>query len=232
MDRLLFFLEQEKALTNSEEIPEDDVKEIEDERDIKSKSVLTSIVKTYSRKLVRFRPGLEIVVSNKDQRDYVYKLAKRVGSWPEYPLFKPELTPGEILKLGVWGGKKFNDCFRELPREWLLDALENNKLSVLRPMKNMNYYKVFEHPGLEDWRDDNEDAPKDPFDPRGWQQWFIRFHLGRRIPDVDRKQINRWIAFNKRFKRLIETSCKKGDDKCKPRIKQSLLTWAIDSRKL
>lgn len=225
-DLLLRLLEQEAP---SEIIPEE---EPETEQDVKSKAVLSALVKRVGRKLLKYRPGLEITISYKDQLEYTYKLVKKVGVWTGYPMFKPELTPSEILSLGVWGGKKFNDSFREYPREWFLSALVANKLSVLRPLKNINEFKVFEYPGLEDWRDTDEDAPKDPEDPRGWLQWYMRFYLGRRIPNIDRRQINRWVAFNKRFKQMIESSCKEKDIKCKPKIKQAMLSWAIDSRKL
>lgn len=226
------------ALLESEEVPEDaetdstEVEEIESDGDIKSKSVLKSMVKRFSKRLSKFRPGLEITCNYKDQKEYTYKLSRRVGVWNEYSSFKPELTPPEILKLGVAHGKKFNDCFREFPREWFLDALDADKLSVLRPLKKFNYYKVDEDVHVEDWRDEDHDSLVDQNDPRGWLQWYFRFYLGRRDPSVDKKQINRWIAFNKRHTQLIKSSCKEKDDRCKPKVKQAMLSWAIDSRNL
>ena len=232
-DALMTFLESEEV--SDEGDSEASVlgdEEIENDGDIKSKAVLKTMCKRFSRRLLKYKPGLEISVDYRDQRNYTYKLTRRVGIWTEYPAFKPELTPSEILNLGVFEGKKFNDCFREFPREWFLDAIEANKLSVLRPMKKVNYFKVPSVSMVDNWRDEEHDSLMDSVDPRGFLQWYARFYLGRRDPSVDRKQINRWIAFTKKFKKMIEISCKEKDDRCKTKVKQSMIGWAIDPKKL
>ena len=206
----------------------------EGEQDIRSKGILKQMVKRFSVKLVRFRPGLEISVSNKDQKDYTYKLTKPVGLWPTYPQFKPEITPSELLKLGIYGGKIFNDCFREFPREWFEDALTSDKLSILKPMRKFNHFQVDDIMALRDWMDE-EDSDENSFDqedPRGFIQWYFRFYIGRRIPDIDRKQILRWQKFGKRFLPSLKNSCKEKDMKCKPKLRQSLIQWGYDSREI
>ena len=230
-DNLIKFLEaEEPAITDegdSSFVPQE-----ENDQDIKSKAILKNLVMKHSKRLIKYKPGLVLSVSYSDQKEYEYKLSKRIGIWNEFPQFKPELKPEEILKSGVFEGKIVNDCFREFPREWFLSALEANKLSVLRPMRQFNYFGVIGMSLVDNWRDEDHDSVLDQVDPRGFFQWYCRFYLGRREPKVDRKQIMRWISFEKKFKKSIEQSCKKGDNRCKPRIKQSMISWGFDPKKM
>jgi hypothetical protein len=63
-----------------------------------------------------FVPGKKISVSDKMQKtSYVLK------SYPGKsfdPIFKPELSPKQMLELGVFEGKYLNDCVNEFPKEW------------------------------------------------------------------------------------------------------------------
>jgi hypothetical protein len=57
-------------------------------------------------------------VHDKMQRDYVYELVVAPGrGFAEG--FKPELSPAEMRRLGVFGGKYMTDCRREFPKSWL-----------------------------------------------------------------------------------------------------------------
>ena len=59
----------------------------------------------------------EIVVNDLMQKNYRYLLTEPEGE-NFHPDFKPELTPGEMLKLGVFGGKYMSDCTDEFPEDW------------------------------------------------------------------------------------------------------------------
>lgn len=65
------------------------------------------------------------------------------------PEFKPELTPKELLALGVFGGKYMTDCKDEFPDDWF----ENAKLSPKHKDISLNYYKVDASLPLKHWQD-------------------------------------------------------------------------------
>jgi hypothetical protein len=63
----------------------------------------------------------KVVVNDRMQQGYVYRLTEPVGS-NFAAEFKPELTPKEMLELGVFGGKYMTDCREEFPAEWFEHA--------------------------------------------------------------------------------------------------------------
>ena len=52
--------------------------------------------------------------------------------------FKPELTPKEMLSMGVFGGKYMTDCINEFPKEWFYKA----KLAKSEKDISLNLYNV------------------------------------------------------------------------------------------
>ncbi|MDD5135186.1 MAG: hypothetical protein PHP01_07235, partial [Phycisphaerae bacterium] len=62
-----------------------------------------------------------IVVNDLMQRGYVYYLTEPVGKNFD-PEFKPDLTPKEMLEMGVFGGKYMTDCTKEFPKTWFKKA--------------------------------------------------------------------------------------------------------------
>ena len=58
-----------------------------------------------------------ITVRDKMQRHYRYALAAPAGCGFD-PEFKPDLTPAQMLALGVFCGKYLTDCRREFPKSW------------------------------------------------------------------------------------------------------------------
>jgi hypothetical protein len=161
-----------------------------------------------------------IAVNDRMQRDYRYELTAPEGGDFD-PAFRPELTPAEMLALGVFGGKYMTDCTSEFPAEWFARA----KLSPQGAEARLNYFGVLAGQPLAEWR---RKGWLHPDDPRGWFQWYCRYFLGRRHED-DARQIARWRAFA-RHSGQIRKNCEPGDPFCRPRQRQALLQWAYDSR--
>jgi hypothetical protein len=164
-----------------------------------------------------------VLVNDKMQRNYRYVLTAPIGRNFD-PEFTPELTPREMLRLGVFGGKYLTDTRNEFPKSWFAGA----KLSPTRRDPSLNFFGVDASQPLSVWR---KKGWIHPDDPRGWFQWYCRYYLGRRMQDEDLRQIKRWKAM-RRHVRQIERHCERGDIFCRPRQRQALLHWAYDSRKI
>lgn len=164
-----------------------------------------------------------VVVSDLMQEEYTYTLTAAIGQ--EFaPDFKPELSPKELLKLGVFGGKYMTDCRDEFPADWFVDA----KLCHERHDPSLNYYAINASQPLHVWI---EKGWINPMDPRGWFQWYCRYFMGRREPAEDSRQIKRWKAMRRHIGQ-IRAHCVQGDELCRRKQRQALLHWAYDSRKL
>jgi hypothetical protein len=164
-----------------------------------------------------------IIVNDSMQRGYRYTRVAAPGRGFD-PLFMPELTPAEMLRLGVFCGKYLNDCRKEFPASWFTRA----KLSPERCDCTLNFFGVDASQPLSVWR---AKGWLHPDDPRGWFQWYCRYYLGRRMPDEDARQIRRWRQMRRHI-RQIEKNCAAGDIFCRRRQRQALLHWAYDSRKI
>jgi len=165
----------------------------------------------------------KVVVNDKIQSNYIYYLIEPVGKNFD-PEFKPELTPKEMLKLGVFGGKYMTDCKEEFPDDWFKEA----KLSPEKKEVSLNYFGVDASMPLSHWQKKGWIYHEDP---RGWFQWYCRYYMGRRIPPEDERQIKRWKAM-RRHVGAIEKNCEPRDLDCRRKQRQALLHWAYDSRNI
>jgi len=163
-----------------------------------------------------------VVVHDLMQQGYEYTLTEPVGEHFA-PEFTPDLTPPEMLALGVFGGRYMTDCRAEYPAAWF----EHARLCPERHDPSLNCFGVNASQPLEVWRRKGWIYWEDP---RGWFQWYCRYYLGRRCPD-DARQIGRWRAIARHVAQL-RRHCAPGDVLCRPRQRQSLLHWAYDSRVL
>jgi len=166
--------------------------------------------------------GKIITVHDKMQQDYCYELVEPPGE-NFHPDFKPELTPKQMLELGVFGGKYLTDCRDEFPADWFANA----RLSPQRHDPALNFFGVRASQPLSYWQQKDWISPEDP---RGWFQWYCRYYLGRRSLD-DERQIKRWKAMSRHVAQLRK-HCQPGDLGCRRKQRQALLHWAYDSRKL
>jgi len=162
----------------------------------------------------------KVIVNDKMQKGYVYYLTEPVGK-NFHPEFKPELSPQQMLEMGVFGGKYMTDCKNEFPKEWFKNAKLNSNFHD----PNLNYFGINASKSLQYWRDKDWIYVEDP---RGWFQWYCRYYMGRRCQD-DARQIKRWKRMVRHIAQ-IKKNCPQGFLECRKKQRQALLHWAYDSR--
>jgi hypothetical protein len=214
-------------------------------------------VRENSKPLTQFKKGTIIrgnTAMNPHRKKYEYVLAENPGEGFS-PEFKPALAPGEMLALGAFEGKYINDSYEEFPAEWFLHAAMLGKLSST-PDPSINFFGIKSRQPLSVWKRNGwapcrGRAPCEPRsekksckdetnkcgegllggaenpDERGWFQWYCRYWIGRRIPEIDKLQIGRWKAFA-RHAGQIKANCKPGDLSCRPKQRQALLQWSYN----
>ena len=165
----------------------------------------------------------KIIVNDKMQKNYVYYLTEPTGKNFD-SRFKPQLSPKQMLELGIFGGKYMTDCREEFPEDWF----EHAKLSPHKSDPTLNYFGVSASQPLKVWQKKGWIYPEDP---RGWFQWYCRYYMGRRIFEEDDRQIKRWLAI-KRHVTQVQKNCQPKDLDCRKRQRQALFHWAYDSRKI
>lgn len=156
---------------------------------------------------------VKIVVNDLMQSNYVYYLTEPTGR-NFHRKFRPQLTPAQMLSLGVFGGKYMTDCTSEFPASWFTHA----HLCHQKHDPTLNYFGVLASQPLSVWRAKGWIHPDDP---RGWFQWYCRYYFGRRHHD-DLRQIYRWRQFSRHLAQL-QKNCPLRDLNCRPKQRQALL---------
>jgi len=166
-------------------------------------------------------PPVVVLVNDLMQTNYRYERIEPIGK-NYHPEFHPELTPKEMLGLGVFGGRYMTDCQNEFPTEWF----KNAKLSPDFHDPDLNCFGVNASQPLSVWQEKGWIYEEDP---RGWFQWYCRYYMGRRCRD-DERQIKRWQGMRRHIAQ-IKNNCLESDLNCRRKQRQALLHWAYDSRK-
>ncbi len=172
--------------------------------------------------MMKPRKHKTVLVRDRMQTGYRYELSAPAGRNFD-PEFTPELTPKEMLALGVFGGKYMTDCQKEFPKSWFTRA----KLSAVHN-DHLNYFHQHASQPLRVWKE--KGWINQQHDPRGWFQWYCRYYMGRRLGVEDERQIKRWKAMTRHIAQ-VKKQCRPGDLTCRPAQRQALLHWAYDSRK-
>ncbi len=164
----------------------------------------------------------KVIVNDIMQKNYTYYLTEPEGK-NFHPEFKPELTPKEMLEIGVFGGKYMTDCQKEFPKSWFKKA----KLCHEFHNAKLNFFEVNASKPLSYWKKKGWIHYEDP---RGWFQWYCRYYMGRRCEN-DNRQVMRWKKMRRHLGQ-VKKNCEKGNLYCRPKQRQALLHWAYDSRKI
>ncbi len=146
-------------------------------------------------------------------------IKKNTNNLDFYKIFKPQLTPKEMLELGVFGGAYFGLKIKEFPKSWFKKAKISKNFDV-----NLNRFKVKAGLSREHWIEKGWIFKEDPL---GWFQWYCRFSMGRRLPFIDEIQIKRWKNFTRHVK-AIKKNCEIGDFSCRKKQRQAILQWAYN----
>lgn len=167
-----------------------------------------------------------VFVHDRMQKGYRYTRTEPMGKNYD-PRFKPQLTPKQMLALGVFGGVYMRDCTSEFPKDWFTTAKFQTP-GIYKRNAKLNYFGVNASQSLAVWRANGWLSKEDP---RGWFQWYCRYYMGRRLPKEDNRQIERWLKMSRHIMQ-IKNNCRAGDELCRPRQRQAVLHWAYDSRKM
>jgi hypothetical protein len=170
----------------------------------------------------------------------IKRRSDRTLIFTDHPEFRPNLTPQEMFRHGIFGGTYFRKIYSSVTKKSYSDV--HKKYSFLRNMNtnlltrdtedlSLNKFGVHSGTSLEYWEAKHWIQAQDPY---GWVQWYCEFYSGRRSKD-DVRQIKRWAGFtgpSGRFRTRLVNMCKAAkkkitDPSVSPVIRQGMLQWAF-----
>ncbi|KAL2094195.1 hypothetical protein ACEWY4_008914 [Coilia grayii] len=160
----------------------------------------------------------------------------------DFPEFKPNMTPKEVLQAGSFGGtyfrpiyssitkKNYKDVWNELPEDWLEGLDIQKQVASATYRQDVNTYEVKCGGSLEMWESSGWIVAQDPY---GWFQWYCRFYQGRRTED-DERQISRWAKCagvkgrwrHNLITKIVRSGCGYDNPTVSPVVRQTLQHWA------
>ena len=170
------------------------------------------------------------------------RLENGIILFEDYPDFRPNLTPKEVLQMGSFGGTYFrpiyssvtkmkysDEVWKELPTDWLEGLNVKKQISSSIYYEEVNKYKVKCGGSLQMWEESGWIKPCDPY---GWFQWYCRFYQGRRHED-DARQVGRWLKCagprgrwkNNLISKIARAGKKYNDISVSPVVRQVLQHW-------
>ena len=174
----------------------------------------------------RFYPGVKKKLGSYDKKS-------KAWHYDEFPTFKPNLTPSEIMTEGAFGGtywrtlKSLRDgsvmeyVHLRYPKVWWKGVRKPMTLPWKDYDVSINKHKVQVGQTYEEWYGKGWISEWNEY---GWFHWYCDFFMGRRCED-DERQIKRWVGVRNRFGKRYEKMLKEG--KGSPKIAQTLLHWGI-----
>jgi hypothetical protein len=191
-----------------------------------------------------------------EQNEVVAAIPKRNSKgefvFKDFPDFRPNLSPEEIIRAGSFGGTYFRPIYSEvtnrsytseeamegLPAEWFEGLDVASMVTSTTYHTNINKYKAKCGQGLREWESSGWITAHDPY---GWFQWYCHFYLGRRCPD-DERQVKRGMGVmgrNGRWRRFLVNKCLQANKpslqdaledvrNISPKVRQLLLHWGYD----
>lgn len=171
--------------------------------------------------------------------------------FPDYPEFRPNVTPKEMFEYGIFRGTYFRPIhsavtgkdYKNVHKKFrFLDSVSEDRIcrELTDADVNINKYKVHVGTTLEFWEAHNWIREVDPY---GQLQWFLEFYNGRRSYD-DERQIKRWLGIcgpKGRFRNNLLNQIRKkakeigvspkkliNDYTISPKIRQTLLQWGYE----
>ncbi|XP_062391582.1 uncharacterized protein zgc:113208 [Sardina pilchardus] len=159
----------------------------------------------------------------------------------DFPEFRPNMTPKEVLQAGSFGGtyfrpiyssvtkQNYKDVWKELPEDWLEGLNISKQVSSPTYRNAVNTYDVKCGGSLEMWESSGWIVAQDPY---GWFQWYCRFYQGRRTKD-DERQISRWAkcaGVKGRWRsnlvtKVVRSGCGYDNRTVSPVVRQTLQHW-------